>query len=172
MRRLKSNVIFLLAGILLAACQSADTATQPASPERSRQPIVLEGVKPDCFYTREVTNWDSLNQVNLLVYAPNRNRAFLVEISPPAVSLRSSSNIAFMSGSDRICGRAGDKMRVGLDRGREFAVLDVRRVPAETVDMLLENRRSGEGDAPVKPAEVPGAEVERDVTPHSDSPAD
>ena len=161
------KIILVLSLPGLFACQTAEQSDRLPSPERSTQPIRIEGLRADCFYTRQVTNWESLNKVNLLVYESG-NRIYLVEIATPSTALRSSTNIAFRGSGGRVCGRAGDRLIVGLDRGRDFAVVGVRRLPRETADLLIENKRQRDNPEPVMPQESPGAEVVRDVTPDTE----
>jgi hypothetical protein len=154
--------------IVSAACQAAGGAKDEAAEEGSAgfSSISTEGMKPGCFYVREVNDWEPLNRLNLIIYAPNKRRAYLVTISSPAVSLRSSSNIAFTGVRNRICGRPGERLVVGVGTSREYAVMDVRRLDKQMLAGLLQNKEAAKGKS-IEPAdESPGAKVETDIKPN------
>jgi hypothetical protein len=156
----------------LMACSSAETSADAAGADSGGiQPISTAGLKQDCFFVRDVNNWDPLNQVNLIVYAPNRNRAYLLTIAPPAMSVRFASNIAFTGIDNRICGRPGDRMLIGAGTGERHTVMDVRRLDTATLDGLLADRQA-QKDKSDKPAEESSeGEVEAETTPADDTDA-
>ena len=148
----------LLAVLMVTLLGSAGYAADGAPP------INTTGLKAGCFYPREVANFDPLNREYLIVYAPNKRRAYLVAISPPSPELRGATALGF-EGRDRICGKAGERMVTGRGMGRGYSVMDVWKLDEATVDQMLANKKAR--DKPdVKPAaESPGAEVETDVQP-------
>lgn len=151
----------------LIACSSAETSADAAGADSGGiQPISTKGLKQDCFYVRDVNNWDPLNQVNLIVYAPNRNRAYLLTIAPPAMSVRFTSNIAFVGNDNRICGRPGDRMLIGAGTGERHTVMDVRRLDTETLDALLADKQA-QKDKPDKQGEA-SPQAEAETTPADD----
>jgi len=142
------------------ACSSVETSADgDAADGGGIHPISIEGLKQDCFYVRDVNNWDPLNRVNLIVYAPNRNRVYLLTIAPPAMSMRFSSNIAFTGIDNRICGRPGDRILIGAGVGERHTVMDVRRMDTEKLDALLADKqnRGSKSNKPVE--ETPEAEA-------------
>ena len=164
----KLVLIMGVVAMLLSACQSTGGAKDEAAEEGRAgfSSISTEGMKSGCFYVREVNDWEALNRVNLIIYAPNKSRAYLVTISSPAVSLRSSSNIAFTGVRNRICGRPGERLVVGVGTSREYAVMDVRRLDKEMLAGLLQNKEAAKGQT-IEPAdESPGAKVETDIKPN------
>jgi len=151
----------------LMACSSVETSADgDAANGGGIHPISTEGLKQACFYVRDVNNWDPLNQVNLIVYAPNRNRVYLLTIAPPAMSVRFSSNIAFTGIDNRICGRPGDRILIGAGVGERHTVMDVRRLDTETLDGLLADRQA-QKDKPDKPGEE-SPQAEAETTPADD----
>ena len=123
--------------------------------------IDTEGMQSGCFYTREVNNWEAVNRTQLIVYAPNDRRAFLVTVAPPSSSLRFASELGF-GGRDRICGRTGERIFVPSGIDRSYAILDVRRLDEAALTSYRENLRASK-DTRVEPRESPGAEVEEDI---------
>ncbi|MCP4000027.1 MAG: hypothetical protein GY727_03865 [Gammaproteobacteria bacterium] len=167
--------ILLLLGfvaMLSSACQTAGGIKEGAPEELGASfissSISTEGMKPGCFYIREVTDWEALNAVNLIVYTGNKSQAYLVTIDVPAISLRSSSNIAFIGtrDRDRICGRPGERMVVGVGARWDYTVMDVRRLDKEMHAGFLQNKVAAKSKT-IEPAdESPGAKVETDITPN------
>ena len=162
---MKNLTVFIACVIvLLAGCQSID-GKEGGSSFKS---VSAEGMKQGCFYTREVSDWEALNAVNIIVYTGNKTRSYLLTISPPAVALRSSSNIGFTGVRDRVCGRPGERMVIGVGASREYTVMDVRRLDAVTLAGLLQNKHAA-GNKSIEPAEEsPGAQVETDIKPNDD----
>jgi hypothetical protein len=152
------------------ACSSVETSAEgDAADGGGIQPVSIEGLQQDCFFVRDVNNWDPLNQVNLIVYAPSRNRAFLLTIAPPAMSARFTSNIAFVGNDNRICGRPGDRLLIGVGTGERHTVMDVRRLDTETLDGLLADKQAQKDKSDMPVEESPVAESE--TTPADDTDA-
>ena len=160
----KSLLTIACTVVLLTGCSSANNKQDDGEGAGNSEfrSVSTEGMQSGCFYTREVSDWEALNNVNIIVYTGNKTRSYLLTINPPAVSLRGSSTIGF-AGRDRICGRPGDRLVVAT-RG-EHSVMDVRRLDAETLDGLLLGKQAS-GKQPIEPAEQsPGAELETDIKP-------
>jgi hypothetical protein len=162
---MKNLPVFTACMILsLAGCQSVD-GNEGEDSDVSFKSVSTEGMESGCFYTREVSDWEALNTVNIIIYTGNKSRAYLLTISPPAVSLRGSSAIAFSGMRDRVCGRPGERLVVGVGGRREYLIMDVRRLDREMLEGLLQNKRANE-EKSVKPAEKsPGAKIEADIKP-------
>lgn len=139
----------------------ADATAQGKSKSDNDLPVATEGLKSGCFYARDVNNWQELNREYLIVYAPSKSRPYLVRISPPSIDLRSASTIGF-EGRDRICGKPGERLVIARARARNFTILDVWRLDADTSARLAESKKARDSGA-VVPASSPGAEVETDI---------
>jgi len=152
---------FLL--ILLAVILSGCTTAEGEGDERPAEPTIdTAGFKPGCFYAREVNNWEALNREYLLVYAPNKSRAYLMRFAPPSPEVRNAVTIGF-GGRSRICGKTGERLVVGRGGGpgREYTINNVWRLDSDAVDTLTDSPE----DKAVQPAaESPGAEVEADLS--------
>lgn len=119
-----------------------------------------------CFYARNASNWRVLDRSTLIVYAPNKSHAFRVQVGPGASDLRWADSLAFVSRSNRICGRAGD--RIVMPTGtttRSHSVIDVRRLDQASLERLLAGYGKAGRSAPVEPGESPGAAIERELGP-------
>jgi hypothetical protein len=153
---IKNLTLTVVASLLVTACQTAGDAVTNSSGGFAA--VSTEGMQAGCFYVRDVNNFDSLNQVNLIVYAPSSTRPYLLTISPPSTALRSTSNIAFTGPRGRVCGRAGDSMAIGVGADRRHSIMDVRELDKEQAEGLLAMRKGG-AEA-VLPEASPGAEIE------------
>lgn len=139
MRKLRSACI-LVAGILVGACvASAEGQSESAGTVSGSTPVDTAGLRRDCFRVRDARDFEVLNRVNLIVYGPGNNRAWLVEIAPPSVNLRNSTAVVFETGGtgNRICGRAGDRLIVGRGSGQRSGIVDVRRLEQADLERIL-----------------------------------
>jgi len=139
----------------------ADVTKQGKSNSDYDLPIDTGGLKTGCFYARDVNNWQGLNREYLIVYAPSKSRPYLVRISPPSIDLRSAYTIGF-EGRDRICGKPGERLVMARAAARNFTILDVWRLDADTNARLVESKKARDSGA-IDPAASPGAEVETDI---------
>lgn len=132
------RTLILTTVALLAGCAGNETPWQsnntPEEGSKWNQAINTEGMEQDCFYPREVNDYDSLNRVNLIAYGSGNSRSWLLTISPPSPSLRSNVAIQF-DVNGQVCGRAGERMRIGRD-DRGFAIVDVRRLNEDQLNRL------------------------------------
>ncbi len=172
---LRGFIRFVLGSALVTAAIANAAEDGNDDTEKSKQPsaqVDTAGLQRGCFYVRDVRDFEALNLQYLIVYAPNNRRAFLVYIAPPSVELRQAITLGFQGGN-RICGRTGE--RLVFDRGpgmsRSANILDVWSLDETTVDRFIENKRARENPDVVPAEESPGAEVETDIKPNGEQPA-
>ena len=147
-----------LVSVYLIGC-AADGNRQSASDE-SRE----YSSGSACFYARDASNWTVLDRSTLIVYAPNKSRAFRVEVGPGASDLRWADRLAFVSRSNRICGRAGDRIVTPTGTvNRSYAVVGVRRLDPASLEALLAGYGKAESAQQVEPVESPGAVIAREL---------
>lgn len=101
-----------------------------------------------------------LDRSTLIVYAPTKRQAYLVQISPPASRLPFADGLAFQSRGSQICGRAGESVTLAADSMRRYAIMDVRRLPAPELDEILSNKDRAETGQGLEPATGEAAEIE------------
>ena len=117
-----------------------------------------------CFYARDASNWTVLDRSTLIVYAPNKSHAFRVEVGPGAPDLRWADHLAFVSRSNRICGRAGDRIVTPTGTAnRSYAVIGVRRLDPASLEALLAGYGKAKSAQQVEPGESPGAAIVREL---------
>lgn len=152
------GTVFLLAGISpsIAADESANEQMDEA----------LGGVsKQGCFFTRDASDFDVLDNSNLIVYAPTKSRAYHVRIAPPSNQLRFANGLAFEGRSNRICGYAGDSVSFwGSEAGRRYSITDVWQLDAAAREQLLDAYKAGDGKKVPETKDSEGADIERDLS--------
>jgi len=115
-----------------------------------------------CFYASQASDWTVLDRSTLIVYAPSKSHAFRVDVGPGASDLRWADSLAFVSRSNRICGRAGDRIVTPTGTAnRSYTVLGVTRLDTAALEGLLATY--GKASEQVEPVESPGATIEREL---------
>lgn len=104
-----SGAIVALAGALLISCTPAGGERSVASQPSKFARFPHAAARSDCFFPRNVDNFEVLNESNLLVF-DGRRRVYHVEISPPSMDLRHAYGLQFTSATGRICGNAGERL--------------------------------------------------------------
>lgn len=154
----------VLALVGMAGCSS--DATRDAARESTPRPSVAPGEfgEADCFVARSVSNFTTLDDRNLIVFAPGKSNAYHVQVNPPSPQLRYAESLGFESRHSRVCGYAGDELIIAAGGGpSRMAVTGVFRLDA----MALEGLQARFGKAPPASLQQPqpgmGAEIERDL---------
>lgn len=139
--------------LVLAACSSTNESWQEPEPENAERapsantPVDTTGLRRDCFFVRDANNWENINRVNLVVYAP-RSRPYLVLISPPSNSIRNTVPLRFEGNNGRVCGRAGERLVVGRGgSGRTHGIFGVWRLDDESLARVLGAKPSPESES-------------------------
>ena len=133
------GILSILAAAALAGACAASGAEQGESAETlsGSTPVDLTGLRRDCFRVRDARDFDVLSRVNLIVYGPGNNRAWLVEIAPPSVNLEfplkpGRVTVARLSEAD------GDyRLIVGRGSGQRSGIVDVRRLEQADLERIL-----------------------------------
>ena len=136
------------------------------APESREEATAASGSRPACFSARQVSDFRVLDRSSLIVYAPSRNNAYHVRISPPSIELRNANALGFSSRNSRICGYAGEALRLDRNDRFSYSIVSVRRLDEVALQGLLDT--SGEGTVPA-PEDAEGAEIERDIDDDTDS---
>ena len=137
--RIVGGVESFLSGLLLCAC-----ASQPTPTDSGRNEAAAAIDPRACFQASQVTGFQTLDQSNLIVYAPSRTSAYHVRIRPPARELKFANVIAFDTHGTRICGRVGEGVLIesgGL--GRKYFVTDVYRLDEAAKQNLISSFSEG-----------------------------
>lgn len=120
-----------------------------------------------CFFARQALDFEALDDRNLVVFAPSKDNAYHVQISPPAMDLRFANGVAFASRNTQICGYAGDDLLlVNGASQRRYSVIGVYRLDAAALDALRARFGRVPASAPAEPEPEEGAEIERQLGEH------
>lgn len=148
------------AGGLLLAAALGGCAGQGASGDGMRKADAELAGQQACFYRRQVQDFRALDRTSLVVFAPTRRNAYLVQVSPPSNDLRFADALAFESRSNQVCGRAGDALLLGAGTLRRYSVVDVRRLEPGQLDTVLASYGKGDAAAPMEPQSDTAADIE------------
>lgn len=104
----------VLASTLVAAlggCAAGPNAPADIRPERY-SPLTLE-----CIFIRTIDDWRYLDPYHVIIYAPTRTTAYLVELSNYCQPLQRAEHIGIASHQDgQLCARDRDALLVGDQR--------------------------------------------------------
>jgi hypothetical protein len=123
---------------------------------------MMEG--SSCFNTRDIEDYMVLDRSNLIVYGRPSSRAYHIEISPPATSIRGSDMISFVSWSGRICGFAGDDLVIPNSIYNErHSIISVKQLDETAQYNLLVRFGKAEPVIEVQPENNSSPEIKRDL---------
>lgn len=119
----------------------------------------------DCIFIRSISDYTPLDRDSLIIWAPTRQRAYLVTLAIPTTGLDSSFGIAFKSRDGRLCPYGGDAIITDDPIRSRHTILSISRLSEEDAEALLDRRRGEDGEADEiieteESDESPDAEVE------------
>lgn len=138
--------------ILLLAVLAAMAGGCASGPGRGKEPLSqlpppAQTGSPACFVRRLVASFTVLDETNLVVYAPSRDDAYHVRISPPAPEMASAGALAFTSRGHQVCGAAEDAVFFQPDPAApRHAIIGVSRLSEGALEQLLVLAASSESD--------------------------
>lgn len=114
------KIILTSALVAAAAGCSADGPSAPKDPRLERySPLTL-----DCIFIRTIDDWKYLDPYHVIIYAPTRATAYLVELSNYCQPLQRAEHIGIASHQDgQLCARDRDALLVGDQRCSITAIL-------------------------------------------------
>lgn len=163
---MKSSLVFaaVLAALGLGAGASANAAATRAS-------------KNDCVFTRSIYDFKALDRNNLVIWAPSRSKAYLVELSMPLPEIKFANRLAFVDRNHdgMLCGYGMDRIVVA-DSSAAFrtpsTILGMTRLDdagiaqlEEKYDVRLSRKKVAQAGAVPAPAEDKAVEDKADNTP-------
>ena len=153
------NLILLLQPLILVTSCGQETELSNKSTPRY---TMMEG--SSCFNTREIEDYMGLDRSNLIVYGRPSSRAYHIEISPPATSIRGSDMISFVSWSGRICGFAGDDLLIPNSIYNErHSIISVKRLDETAQYNLLVRFGKAEPVIELQPEDDSSPEIKREL---------
>ncbi|HEY8520499.1 MAG TPA: DUF6491 family protein [Gammaproteobacteria bacterium] len=128
---MKHALVWPVAAALAAGCAATGT-------EGDRAAAYSE---TDCLWTSAITDWQPLDDRNLIVYAP-AGRPYHVELSRSCFDLEFADVIAFYDRSpdERICGYGMDRVIVNRTIQESCGIASVDELTEEQAEELLRQR--------------------------------
>ena len=151
-------ILLLQPVILITSCGQEAELSNKSTPRYS----MMEG--SSCFNSRDIEDYMVLDRSNLIVYGRPSSRAYHIEISPPATSIRGSDMISFVSWSGRICGFAGDDLLIPNSIYNErHSIISVKRLDETAQYNLLVRFGKAEPVIEVQPEDDSSPEIKREL---------
>ena len=151
-------ILLLQPVILITSCGQETELSNKSTPRYT----MMEG--SSCFNTRDIEDYMVLDRSNLIVYGRPSSRAYHIEISPPATSIRGSDMISFVSWSGRICGFAGDDLLIPNSIYNErHSIISVKRLDETAQNNLLVRFGKAEPVIEVQPEDDSSPEIKREL---------
>ena len=151
-------ILLLQPVILITSCGQEAELSNKSTPSYT----MMEG--SSCFNSRDIEDYMVLDRSNLIVYGRPSSRAYHIEISPPATSIRGSDMISFVSWSGRICGFAGDDLLIPNSIYNErHSIISVKRLDETAQYNLLIRFGKAEPVIEVQPEDDSSPEIKREL---------
>ena len=151
-------ILLLQPVILITSCGQEAELSNKSTPRYT----MMEG--SSCFNSRDIEDYMVLDRSNLIVYGRPSSRAYHIEISPPATSIRGSDMISFVSWSGRICGFAGDDLLIPNSIYNErHSIISVKRLDETAQYKLLVRFGKAEPVIEVQPEDDSSPEIKREL---------
>ena len=90
--------------------EAATADPAPLTEEQFKEMTKRLGKENDCIFLRTIDGWTAIDRTHLLLYAPNRNHPYLLEIAPSVNNILFEETLALYSKTgERLCpyGRSG-----------------------------------------------------------------
>ena len=156
-------ILLLQPVILITSCGQEAELSNKSTPRYT----MMEG--SSCFNSRDIEDYMVLDRSNLIVYGRPSSRAYHIEISPPATSIRGSDMISFVSWSGRICGFAGDDLLIPNSIYNErHSIISVKRLDETAQYNLLVRFGKAEPVIEAQPEDDSSPEIKRDLDDEED----
>ena len=151
-------ILLLQPVILITSCGQEAELSNKSTPRYT----MMEG--SSCFNSRDIEDYMVLDRSNLIVYGRPSSRAYHIEISPPATSIRGSDMISFVSWSGRICGFAGDDLLIPNSIYNErHSIISVKRLDETAQYNLLVRFGKAEPVIEAQPEDDSSPEIKREL---------
>lgn len=145
---IRPAVMPLLLAVLVSALAGCAGGPGQGREAVSRLPPPAQTGSAACFVRRLVSSFTALDETNLVVFAPSRNDAYHVRISPPAPGMAVAGALAFTSRGHQVCGAAEDAVFFQPDSSApRHAIIAVSRLSARALEELLDLAAASDSDA-------------------------
>ena len=129
----------ILALLVTTLAASACTATTPDKTSHGKPSTALQG--SDCIFFHTLYDWQSLDDHNMVIWAPSKRDAYHVYFMAPLIGLNFSLKLAFVDKDHdgRLCGFSNDEIVVN-DTGypQRVTITAMKHLDAEGIAKLEE----------------------------------
>ncbi|GEM_PF-3284661 len=92
-----------------------------------------------CIFFRTLYDWRALNRTHLIVWAPSRKQAYLLQLDRPCWGLRFTNNLGFYSRDSSLCPYGGDAIIVDDGIGNERCTIgSITKLTDESLKSILD----------------------------------
>ena len=126
--------------------KAAEVATAASKPDEAKG--------GDCVFSRTISNWDSIDNETLIIYAPTRHDPYLVKLWTPVFGLKSEFAVGIQDGDNdgRFCDYGRDAIVVRSPAGPErYNVRSVHRLDEAQAKALMEDTKRKKQPEPAVP---------------------
>lgn len=100
---------------LMVACVLGSIAMAQAAPVKNTDPLkeAMPGASQDaCVFISNISNWRVLDSRNVVIFAPNAKRSYLMQLASPISDLKFAFQVAFIDRDHNgmVCGRSVDRL--------------------------------------------------------------
>jgi hypothetical protein len=99
------------ATLFVAACILCSTGIAQAAADKKTDPVPGAS-RDECVFVDNIQNWRVLDSRNVVLYAPNDRRVYLLQLGTPISDLKFAFKVAFVDKDHdgQLCGRSTDKV--------------------------------------------------------------
>jgi hypothetical protein len=119
---------------------SADKAAEIAA--AASMPTKAKG--GDCIFSRTISNWDSLDDETLIIWAPSRHDPYLVKLWMPAFGLKSEFNVGILDADNdgQLCDYGRDAIVVSEPGGpQRYKIRTLQRLDEAQAQAMLDSHK-------------------------------
>ena len=125
----RSAVMLLLGCSIVAQAEQSAVESKLDTIDAIKQSHAAGG----CFYIHSVDSYRVVDSRHVLVYAPSRNKPWLLEFSNTCPLLRNGDAIMLEGSNGQVCGNAGDALKT---RNQNCGIVKTFSVSGEDADAI------------------------------------
>lgn len=132
---------FVLAALVAAGIDLGAGASAHATTNQATTNSTSRAGKNECVFTRSIYDFKALDRNNLVIWAPSRSKAYLVELSMPLPELKFASRLALVDRNHdgMLCGYGMDRIVVADSSfAQPSTILGMTRLDAAGLAQLEE----------------------------------
>lgn len=132
---------FMLAALVAAGIDLGGAPSAHATTNQATTDSTSRAGKNECVFTRSIYDFKALDRNNLVIWAPSRSKAYLVELSMPLPELKFANRLALVDRNHdgMLCGYGMDRIVVADSSfAQPSTILGMTRLDAAGLAQLEE----------------------------------